>query len=156
MIASIDSALETRSRRCGDGFFDSGSTHHPRAITASMTGTFTRNTDPHQKCSSSSPPTTGPSAMPLAAAADQTAIARVRSLGSAKMLRISDRVDGISVEPAMPSSRRAAMSTSAVGANAASTEATPNAVEPISSSFLRPTRSATLPMVTSRPAIANE
>ena len=38
--------------------------------------------------------------MPLAAAADQIAIARVRSIGSVKMLRISDSVDGMIVAPA--------------------------------------------------------
>ena len=36
-----------------------------RATSSStITGTASRNTEPHQKCSSSTPPTTGPSAMP--------------------------------------------------------------------------------------------
>ena len=155
-IASIDHALERRSSLPGCGFFDSGSTHAPRPTMTSITGTLIRNTLPHQKCSSRAPPTTGPSAMPLAAAADQIAIARVRSAGSVKMFRMSESVDGISVEPATPSSSRATMSISGLGANAAATEAMPNAVAPISSSRLRPTRSAMLPMVMSRPAIASE
>ena len=94
--------------------------------------------------------------MPLAAAADQIAIARVRSIGSVKMLRISDSVEGMIVAPATPSSRRAAMRTSAVGAKAARMEASPNAAAPISSSFLRPIRSARFPIVTSSPARARE
>ena len=156
MIASIDRPLEIRSNRPGLGLRDSGSNHAPRPMTSAMTGRLIRNTEPHQKFSSSAPPTRGPSAMPLAAAADQIAIARVRSIGSVKMLRISDSVEGMIVAPATPSSRRAAMRTSAVGAKAARMEASPNAAAPISSSFLRPIRSARFPIVTSSPARARE
>ena len=155
-IATIDRALESRSNRSGAGLRDSGSSQAPPTSTAAITGRFIRNTEPHQKCSSNAPPISGPSAMPLAAAADHSAMARVRSAASVKMLRISDRVEGMIVAPAIPSRSRAAISTPADGAKAASAEASPKAVAPISSSRLRPMRSARLPMVTSSPAMARE
>ena len=65
------------------------------------------------------------------------------------MLRISDSVDGASVAPATPSSARVAISISALVENAASTEATPNAAAPISSSRRRPMRSPSVPIVIS-------
>ena len=79
-------------------------------------------------------------------------IATVRSRASRNMLRISDSVDGARVAPAMPSSARVAISISALVENAASTEATPNAAAPISSSRRRPMRSPSVPMVISEPA----
>jgi len=71
------------------------------------------------------------------------------------MLRISDRVEGARVAPATPSRARAAISISGVVENAASTEATPNAAAPASSSRRRPIRSPRVPMVTSDPAARN-
>ena len=71
------------------------------------------------------------------------------------MLRISDRVEGASVAPATPSSARVAISISALVENAASTEATPNAAAPISSSRRRPIRSPSVPIVISEPATRN-
>ena len=49
----------------------------------------------------------------------------MRWRGSWNMLRISDRVDGASAAAATPSSARAAISISALVANAARTEAAP-------------------------------
>ena len=71
------------------------------------------------------------------------------------MLRISDRVDGARVAPATPSRARVAISISALVEKAASTEATPNAAAPISSSRRRPIRSPSVPMVISEPATRN-
>lgn len=51
----------------------------------------------------------GPTAMPAEAAALQIPMARLRSRGSWKRLRISARVEGINVAPATPSSARAAI-----------------------------------------------
>ena len=68
------------------------------------------------------------------------------------MLRIRDSVDGARVAPATPSSARVAISISALVENAASTEATPKAAAPISSSRRRPMRSPRVPMVISEPA----
>ncbi len=77
-------------------------------------------------------------------------------MGSWKRLRISARVDGISVAPATPWSARARIIISGVVAYAASTDIAPKPTEPISSSFLRPMRSPRLPMETSRPAMTKE
>ena len=79
-------------------------------------------------------------------------MATVRCLGSWNMWKISDSVDGASVAPAMPSRARLTISISALVENAASTETTPKAAAPISSSRRRPIRSPRVPMVTSEPA----
>ena len=81
-----------------------------------------RNTEPHAKCSSRMPPTIGPSAAPAENAAAHTAIARRRWSRLGKMLRSSESVDGISMAPKKPSRARAAISSAALGANAASAE----------------------------------
>ncbi|GAA3136210.1 hypothetical protein GCM10020001_068500 [Nonomuraea salmonea] len=144
----------SRSSRPACGLRDSGSTSQPPTSTTAMTGTLIRNTEPHQKWSSSRPPTTGPIAKPAALMPLQMPIAAVRSPGSVNTFLMMDSVDGMMVAPATPSSARAAISSSGVGAYAVTTEAAPNAAAPISSSRLRPTRSPRLPMVTSRPARA--
>ena len=118
-----------------------------------MTGTPSRNAEPHQKCSSSTPPTSGPTAMPPMKQVIQTPIATPRWWWSRNMLLISASVDGISVAPATPSSARAAISISALVEYAARTEASANAVPPIISSRRRPIRSPRVPMVTRKPAI---
>ena len=84
--------------------------------------------------------------------AAQVAIATRRSLSLRKILRISDRVEGMRLAPKKPSSARAAMSISAEVENAASSEARPKPKAPMMSSLRRPTRSPMLPMATSRPA----
>ena len=117
-----------------------------------MTGSATRNTEPHQKRSSSSPPISGPTAAPVEKLVIQTPIANVRSAGCSNMLRISDRVDGASVAPATPSSARAAISISALVESAATSEASPKAPAPIRSRRRRPIRSPSVPMVISNPA----
>ncbi len=84
-------------------------------------------------------------------------MARLRSRGSWKRLRMRASVAGIrGTAPATPSSARARIIISGVVAYALSTDIAPNAVAPISSSFLRPMRSPRLPMETSRPAMTNE
>lgn len=55
-----------------------------------------------------------------------------------------------------PSSARARIIISGLLAYAFSTETAPNAVAPLSSSFLRPMRSPRLPMETRSPAMTNE
>ena len=84
-----------------------------------------------------------------------TPIANLRWLGSQNMLRISDSVDGASVAPATPRTARAAISSSAFGAYAAITEATPNAVAPIINRRRLPIRSPRVPMVMRNPASRN-
>ena len=85
----------------------------------------------------------------------QTPIAKVRWPASRNMLRISDSVEGASVAPATPSSARVAISIAALADQAASTDVTPNAAAPISSSRRRPIRSPRVPIVISEPATMN-
>ncbi len=68
---------------------------------------------------------------------------------------ISAIVDGTIVEPATPSSARAAISISGLVEYAARTEASVNPAAPASSSRRRPIRSPRVPIVTSRPATRN-
>src|SRR5215218_4016959 len=128
--ATRSRAALARSSRSAPGSRYSGSTRGPRTSSRAMTGKASRNTEPHQKCSSSTPPTTGPTAPPAEKAVIHTPMATVRCLGSWNMLKISDSVDGARVAPAMPSRARLAISISGLTENAAATETTPKAAAP--------------------------
>lgn len=151
MVAN-DSSTLSGSIRPGSGLRYSGSRNGPAASSSSITGTPSRNTAPHQNHSSSSPPTEGPTAAPLAKHAIHTAMAKPRCRGSRNMLLSSDRLEGVKVAPATPSRARAAISIAGLVAKAAASEARPNAAAPMSSSLRRPMRSARPPMVTRNPA----
>ncbi len=151
--AQIESPALARSNRPGSVTLNSGSSSGPSRSSSTIAGTASRNTEPHQKCCSSIPPRSGPRMPPIEKLVVQMPIATVRWRGSWNMLRIRERVDGIRVAPATPSTARAAISIAAVVENAASTEATPNALAPISRSRRRPMRSPSVPMVMSEPAI---
>jgi hypothetical protein len=88
----------------------SGSSSGPATSSRAITGTASRNTDPHQKNSSSNPPSRGPTAPPAEKLETHTAMANVRCFGSANMVRSSDSVEGARVASATPSSARAAIS----------------------------------------------
>ena len=79
-------------------------------------------------------------------------IANWRCCGSWNMFRISDKVDGASVAPAMPSSARIAISIALLVENAAIADAMANAAAPISRSLRRPMRSPSVPIVIRKPA----
>ncbi|GHA47527.1 hypothetical protein GCM10010329_82500 [Streptomyces spiroverticillatus] len=81
-----------------------------------MTGTATRNTEPHQKTSSRTPPTSGPTAPPSMKLVIHTVMAKLRCSASRNMALISESVEGPRTEPARPRSARATMRVSAVGA----------------------------------------
>ena len=130
----------------------SGSSRGPIASKSAITGTASRNTEPQWKLSSRTPPTSGPIAAPAEKLEIQIPIATVRWWSSWNMWRIRDSVEGASVAPAIPSRARAAISIPGLDENAASTDAAPNAVAPISSSRRRPIRSPSVPIVISRPA----
>ena len=61
------------------GPVESGTTKQPATRATITIGTFTRKTEPHQKCSSRNPPATGPRAMPRPAMPAQMAMAWARS-----------------------------------------------------------------------------
>ena len=71
--------------------------------TATM-GTFTRNTEPHQKWSSRKPPTTGPMARPIAPNTVHAAIAAPRSSGG---YSVATMASAGAITPAAPTPMRA-------------------------------------------------
>ena len=93
-----------------------------------ITGTLTRNTEPHQKCSSRKPEAIGPIAAPPPETPAQIAMACVRSWAGNTLVRI-DSVEGITNAAARPMTARAPMTMPDVSANAANTAPTMNSDE---------------------------
>lgn len=152
----MDSTMETGSIGCRASPTDSGRAQPPTTTMKSTTGTLISSTEPQKKCSSSRPARDGPTDAPADPAALQMPMAVVRCRGSVNTVRISANVGGIRPAPAIPCRARATTSVLASGAKAAATLITPKPTAAISSSRLRPIRSPTLPMVTSKPASMNE
>ena len=120
--------------------------------TATATGTLMRKATCQLKNSKSVPPTSGPIMAPTSANMDHTASARVRSMGSVKMLRTMDSVVGMMSAPATPSIARNPITMAELVANSTSSDTRPNSVKPMRSALRRPIRSATALMGMSRPA----
>ncbi len=131
---------------------DGRGNHRVPSSTSAATWTLTRNTAPHQNCSSSAPPISGPSAIPAENAAISTATAVANCLPSGNIRRASAIAAGARVTADAPISIRARISTSTVGANDASSEASPYPIGPIASSRRAPNRSTIRPVVSTRPA----
>ena len=153
---TIEASAAAQSQRPCTASRSSGSRRAPTMSRTASTGRLIRNTEPHQKRSSSTPPTIGPTAAPPAAIALHKPMARVRSRATVKIERMMASVDGMMVAPPTPMSTRAAMSHSADGAKAASAEARPKIAQPASSTRLRPRRSLRAPADTSKPASTSE
>jgi hypothetical protein len=154
-IATSEIAALVRSSRPAFGSRNSGSSLGPSTSNSAITGTASRKTEPHQKCSSSSPPATGPTALPAENPAIHTPTAIVRCRGSWNMLKISESVAGANVAPAMPCSALAPISISGLVENAAITETAAKAAAPIMRSRRRPMRSPSVPIVIRKPATMN-
>src|SRR5262249_82259 len=142
----------TKPSRPAPGSRYSASKRGPSTSSNAITGTANRNTEPHQNCSSSTPPSIGPMAPPAEKAVIQIPMAVERCWGSGNMMKISDSVEGARVAPPMPSSARAPISISGLVEKAASTETTPKQAAPPSSTRRRPRRSPRVPMVIRNPA----
>jgi hypothetical protein len=121
--------------------------------TATM-GTLTRNTEPHQKCSSSQPLLTMPMAAPEPAKAAQMAMARGRSAGRNTAARI-DSVPGISRAAPRPWVARTAMRAAGSSTSVAASDMDPKIASPHSRAPFRPKRSPIAPAVISIPANTN-
>ena len=104
------------------------------------------------KCSSSQPPTMGPSAIATPAMAPHRPMARARSRRSVKTLEISERVAGKVMAAPSPITARAAISSAGLVVKPPARLAAPNTVSPASSIPLRPNRSDRLPNVSSSAA----
>lgn len=152
MMPAIDRNAPSTSSLPREGSRRSGSRIGARISTSTMTGVLIMKTEPHQKLFSSRPPTTGPRAAPVARVPLQAAMADFRCLESWNMLRIRAREVGVSVAAPSPSRAREPMSISGLSAVAASADATPKTRAPMISSFRRPKRSPTQPIVIRAPA----
>ena len=85
-IPAIEPNAPTGSNRPGCASRLSGSSRRPASSAIAATGTLTQSTAPQEKCSSSRPPLTGPSATPRPVTPDQMPIAPARSLRSVKVV----------------------------------------------------------------------
>jgi hypothetical protein len=106
---TVESTPPSRSTRAPDGSRDSGtsSATASRAITAA--GMLTRKIEPHQKCLSRYPPTSGPSGIPRPMPMVTRATALPRSFSSNSTGRTA-RVIGVRMAAPIPSAARTAMS----------------------------------------------
>ena len=134
------------------GSRDVGMNRRPATTATMATGTLTRKTAPHQKCSSSQPPTIGPIATPAPVIAAHTPIALARSFGSVKTLVSSANVVGKMSAAPTPIAARAPISSAADPAWDATADAAANAAKPRASAPRRPYRSPRLPAASSSPA----
>ena len=151
-MAAIDSTSPTGSRRWTSGSLDVGTTA-ATVMTATITmGTLTRNTEPHQKCSSSQPPVTGPRATARPLMAAQMPMAAARSFGARNTLTRMARVAGKMRAAPMPIRARQAMSWPGSPDQAAPAEKPAKSTSPTIRAPLRPQRSPRLPAASKRPA----
>ena len=127
----------------------------PATSARMMTGTLTRNTEPHQKCSSRKPEATGPMAAPPPAMPAQTAMALGRSSGGNTLVRM-ESVAGMTKAAASPITARAPITAVEESAVAASSVPNRNRTSPACSAPLRPNRSPRVPAVKSIPANTRE
>src|SRR5581483_2843169 len=127
---TIDSSAPSGSSLGAAGSRDSGTRTQPATSPMITIGTFTRNTEPHQKCASRKPPVIGPRPMPSADTPAQIPMAFARSRGSVNTLVSTDSVDGMMNAPPIPMSARVKMRWLAEPANADSAEPTPNTDRP--------------------------
>ena len=104
------------------------------------------------KCSSSQPPTIGPSAIATPATAPHRPMARARSARSVKIFEIRDSVAGKVMAAPSPITDRAAISSAGLVVKPPARLAAPNTTSPASSIPLRPSRSDRLPNVSSSAA----
>jgi hypothetical protein len=117
-----------------------------------MSGTLTRNTDPHQKWSSRNPPMMGPTASPVAPKTTKVPMAFERSSGGYILAMIA-RAGAVNPAAPIPMTARDAMRTPTFGLNAATADPTPNSTKLARKTSLRPWRSASAPPSTRNPAI---
>jgi len=148
----IEATAPVKSGRSVAGFFESGTSGMAHSRPAAAIGTLIKNTDPHQKWASSTPPTIGPKAKPTPLVPAQKPIARCRSRASRNTSVMIDKVDGIISAAPTPMLARAAISTPTEPEKADHAEPPANATRPARNVRLRPTRSARLPATSNSPA----
>ena len=149
--APIDSSAPGASKRPGLGSRESGTKRMPATKATSATGTLMRKTEDQSKYSSSRPPNSGPRPTPIAAVPAHTPIALARS-SRGKTFVMIDSVAGMISAPPTPIRARTAMSCVDVSTKRTARLERPNTAMPVCSARLRPKRSPSMPIVSSRPA----
>ena len=104
-----------------------------------------QNTARQSTNSMRAPPTIGPSAIEMPTTPPQIPIARARSTRPVNTWVMIDIATGLSIDPPMACSKRAAISVSMFGARLHSSEPSAKTVSPIWKVRLRPNRSAAAP-----------
>src|SRR2546430_14525603 len=108
--AATDRTALSGSGRPASGSRNSGRRIGPSTSRSTIIGTLTRNTDPHQKYSSRTPPSGGPSTPPAGEPANPTPRGADRSWGSGKLFRNKGVGGGATGGPAGASPPRDATS----------------------------------------------
>ena len=155
LIATTDNTKPTLSSLCAFGLRESGINRAPTTREIATIGKLIKKTDPHQKCSSMKPPTTGPNATAIPDTADQIPMAFARSIGSINKLVMIASVAGNTSAAPMPIAPRQKINELEVSANAAMPLHAANNTSPICSVRLRPYRSPIPPPASNRPAKTN-
>ena len=114
----------------------------------STIGTLMAKIQRHEAVSTSWPPISGPSTVPIAPQAVQVPTALPRSAG-AKFATITASAAGVSSAPATPWSARAATRSSMVGARAQASDVTPKASTPRANTRRSPKMSPSEPPISS-------
>jgi hypothetical protein len=104
----IDNSTPTGSSLAGLGSRDSGTKSVISTMLTSTTGTLIRKTEPHQKCSISSPPVIGPMATARPTPPAQMPMALPRS-SAGNTLEMIASVAGMMAAPPTPMKARAAI-----------------------------------------------
>ena len=125
-MPAIDNPSPARSIFGARGSREFGTSQIAPTTAAITIGTFTRNTDPHEKCSRSQPPEIGPSATPTPVTAVQIPIAAAHSRASLKTFTaIASVVGKIRAAPRPVERARRAISCPVVVASAPAAENDP-------------------------------
>lgn len=148
--ANTDSTAATTSSGTSPGRREVGTTIAAPMTATIVMGTFTRKIEPNQWFSRSTPPITGPTAMPKADTPAKIAMARARSSGGKITPRI-DSAGGITSAAPKPVTTRPATTPGGVVDSAAMTHPRPKTTIPIWKTPLRPNRSASPPPSTTNP-----
>src|SRR5580704_3069405 len=150
MIRNWPSGSARRDR----GAFESGTNSAVSEMAARPTGMLAQKIPRQPTAPTSTPPSTGPSAMDSPNTPSQTPMARARSAGLVKVLVMMPRAAGLSIEPPTPCRMRKPIRAPRLGARLHSHEPRVNSDRPTWKIVLRPIRSATAPENISRAASA--
>ena len=120
---------------------DSGTASAVATMAAIPIGMLTQKMPRHPTVATSTPPSTGPSAMLRPNTAPQTPSARARSRSSVNVLAMMDSATGLSIDPPMACIARNATSQPRPGARLHSSEPRVNVARPTWNVRRRPTRS---------------